>query len=337
MSRLSASSKLLAMSLLLWNAQLAEASPDWERYRERFILPEGRVLDTGNGGISHSEGQGFALLLATHAGDRPTFERVWTWTKTHLQKRSDRLFSWKWTPETGISDPNNATDGDLLISWALLRASERWQTPAWRDEALAIADDTLKLLYRETDEHTYLLPGAYGFSHPNGDVLNPSYWVFPAYAAIKSASGRSEWQKLYDSALHVLGVAAFGPWQLPPDWLKLSRPPVPAPNFPARFGYDAVRVPLYLMWAGEEKPLVPFKRYWQSFSGRPVWPAWIDLDRPQAASYHAPSGMRAIARATMAYPRLEVLHLPALDANEDYYSASLLLLTRMMIAERQAP
>ena len=34
----------------------------WKVYQQRHILPDGRVVDDGNGGVSHSEGQGYALL-----------------------------------------------------------------------------------------------------------------------------------------------------------------------------------------------------------------------------------------------------------------------------------
>ena len=38
--------------------------PRWAAYKTRFFQPEGRIVDTGNGGVSHSEGQGYGLLLA---------------------------------------------------------------------------------------------------------------------------------------------------------------------------------------------------------------------------------------------------------------------------------
>ena len=33
-------------------------------------------MDTGNAGISHSEGQGWGLILAAAAGDRPAFDQI---------------------------------------------------------------------------------------------------------------------------------------------------------------------------------------------------------------------------------------------------------------------
>ena len=44
--------------------------------------PDGRVVDNVNGGISHPESQGYGMLLAIAAGDRDTFERIWSFTSS---------------------------------------------------------------------------------------------------------------------------------------------------------------------------------------------------------------------------------------------------------------
>ena len=48
----------------------------WSAYKARFVRSEGRVVDDANGGISHSESQGYGLLLAYLAGDRVAFETI---------------------------------------------------------------------------------------------------------------------------------------------------------------------------------------------------------------------------------------------------------------------
>lgn len=96
----------------------------WQGYKQRFVTSAGRVVDTANGQISHSEGQGYGMLLAVAANDRPTFERLWGWTRANLMVRDDQLIAWRWTPgqRPPITDMNNATDGDILIAWALRRS-----------------------------------------------------------------------------------------------------------------------------------------------------------------------------------------------------------------------
>lgn len=48
----------------------AWADTAWESYKSRFMMPDGRIIDTGNGNVSHTEGQGFAMLLAVANNDR---------------------------------------------------------------------------------------------------------------------------------------------------------------------------------------------------------------------------------------------------------------------------
>src|SRR5476649_2943550 len=101
--------------LLGWLNPYGLSGSDWSIFRQNFISPEGRVIDTGNGNVSHSEGQGYAMLIATAYGDRKTFDRVWKWTQTNLQTRpNDKLLSWLWKPDGSsdggvVADPNNAS------------------------------------------------------------------------------------------------------------------------------------------------------------------------------------------------------------------------------------
>ncbi|MGH6925464.1 MAG: glycosyl hydrolase family 8, partial [Propylenella sp.] len=88
----------------------------WENFAGRFITPEGRVVDDANSSISHSEGQGYGMLLAAFAGDEAVFRRLWAWTETELLVRDDGLAAWRWEPDADphVTDLNNATDGDIL-------------------------------------------------------------------------------------------------------------------------------------------------------------------------------------------------------------------------------
>ncbi|QIK36906.1 hypothetical protein GWK36_01585 [Caldichromatium japonicum] len=107
---------------------------NWALFKDRFIAPEGRVIDTGNQGVAHSEGQGFALRLSLAYDDRATFEQVWDWTQANLYVRGDALAAWRWRQggNPSVDDPNNATDGNLFIAWPLFLAAERWQEPRLR-------------------------------------------------------------------------------------------------------------------------------------------------------------------------------------------------------------
>ena len=42
----------------------------WHDYKERFLLQDGRIIDTYQHNRSHSEGQGYGMLLAIANRDR---------------------------------------------------------------------------------------------------------------------------------------------------------------------------------------------------------------------------------------------------------------------------
>ncbi len=219
----------------------------WADYRHTFIRDDGRVVDNGQRGISHSEGQGYAMILAEAADDRPTFERVWTWTQRHLRVREDALLAWKWDPKTGsIVDTNNATDADLLVAWALLRAARRWEVPAYRREARRIARDIQSHLIVATSIGPVLLPGASGFIHDGAVTINPSYWIFPALTELNGLEPDGPWAALKKSGLILLDVARFGAGELPADWVVMGDPPVPSPLF-VKYGLKISLISLVFM------------------------------------------------------------------------------------------
>ncbi len=316
------------------NACAADA--EWALFKQRFLQPEGRVVDIRQGGVSHTEGQGMAMLLAVHYDDRAAFDAVWRWTRRNLQVRNDKLLAWRWSPGDGVTDRNNATDGDLFVSWALLRAHRKWETPDYLAEATGIIHAIRKQLLRKTRRGTVLLPGMEGFDKPEGLVINLSYWVFPALQDIAQADPVPEWQDVRQTGINLLLEGHFGRWGLPADWILLGNKLTPAPGFPARFGYDAVRIPLYLLWAENETTdlLSPFKGYWEHFRGAKFLSALTDLNDDSIDSYDASYGIRSIAELTLSHPVLPSARIPALDVTQDYYSSILLLLAKVMRAER---
>jgi len=326
----------LSALALSWPA-LAQDDGEWGAFRSRFI-DGGRLIDTGNQGVSHSEGQGWGMMLAVANDDRATFERLFDWTRSTLKRPRDNLHSWRYRPNAtpAVDDPNNATDGDLYIAWGLLLAAERWRHDPYRAEALVIARDLMRLTQRTLHGLSVLLPGVQGFESPAGIVLNPSYIVLPAFAALHRAAPQAGWNRLASDGLTLLRQARFGAWALSPDWVQQAhrtRADYMLPNrWPPRFSFDAVRVPLLLAWAnqGTHPALVGAHRFWSD----PRWgapPAWIDLVTGETAEYPISPGVRAIA--AFAAARMAgapgVPALPSVAESPDYYSATLTLLVHM--------
>ncbi len=317
----------------------------WVAFRDRFISAEGRVIDTGNGHVSHSEGQGYGLLMAEWADDRATFERVLAWTNAHLGRPDDALFAWRWKPgqATAVSDMNSATDGDLGIAWALARGGARWGVPAWQRQATRIGRSVLALSTREVAGRLLLLPGPCGFDRPGTGkvVVNPSYYLFPAMRALAQLAPDPRWARLHEDGLWLVGAARFGRWGLSADWVEAASNGslAPASGWPARFSWDAVRVPLYLIWAGEHGATAvnAAAAFWAEWGDRSP-PGWADLASGQLAPYAGHAGIQAVAALSLAAvtgrggaPHAAVAEAP------DYYAASLALLVRVAWQEGGLP
>ncbi len=223
----------------------------WTAYKAKFLDANGRIIDNGNSGISHSEGQGYGLLLAYLANNQADFEQIWYFTRTELLLRDDGLAVWKWDPAVTphVTDTNNASDGDLLIAYALALAGSAWSKKDYLQAAAQMAKAILSHVVIDAGGRTLLMPGVDGYKSPgrkDGPVVNPSYWIFEAIPVMALLAPSDRWQKLSDDGLALLRSAQFGPRRLPADWVSLKAKPAPADGFDAEFGYNAVRIPLYL-------------------------------------------------------------------------------------------
>lgn len=251
---------LTALLALCSGGSMAQEAPsvtqsEWTAYRERFVLPDGRVLDDGNDGISHSEGQGYGMLLAQLAGARDDFERIWAFTRSELLLRDDGLAAWRWQADATphVTDVNSATDGDMLIAYALARAGENWNDNRLSQAATSLADAIGQHAVFEHDGRLLLKSGAVGFSaeeREDGPVVNLSYWIFEAFPFFEQLSPATDWARIASDGAGLIREARYSPRQLPPEWLSLSGEPRPADGFPAEFGYNAIRIPLYLARGG---------------------------------------------------------------------------------------
>ena len=312
-------------------------SKGWEQFRTRFIQADGRVVDTGNKGVSHTEGQGLGMLFAVTFNDRATFDRIWAWTSANLTRPGDALHAWRYVPGAPcpVADTNNASDGDIYIAGALVRAAVLWREPRYLSAAATITRDLLSLCVKEIGGRTVLLPGAYGFVKAGYAEVNLSYYVFPLLADLQGAFPSARLSRVIEDGRKLVAEAQFGRRRLPPDWLAVASNGAlsVAPGRPARFSFDAIRVPLFAAWAGNAAAdLGRFRAFWGAQPGKA--PAWVDLETDALAPYTACRGVAAIAAVVAgcgghaARPTM-----PGLAGDDDYYSAALNVLARVATYE----
>lgn len=298
------------------------------------MMNDGRIIDTGNKNISHSEGQGYGMLFAVSWGDRTSFDKIWQWTRSNLYNQDNGLFYWKYDPAaaTPVVDKNNASDGDTLIAWALLKAGETWNDKAYT----RMSDDIIRAILQK-DVIVYagyrvLLPGEKGFCFESYCVLNASYFIYPAWKDFARTSHLLVWKELTDNGLQLLKKMRGGEADLPADWmaLKLNGEIQPASGWPARTSYDAIRIPLYVYWLNSESDLLaPWRSWWQQFSPEQT-PAWVSFNG-QKAPYVMNGGMQAV-RNLITEGSTENI---TVTASDDYYSASLKLQVLMALRQQR--
>ena len=298
----------------------------WAGFKGSYVQPDGRVIDTGNKGVSHTEGQGYALVLAATAGDRDGFDRVLAWTEKTLARSSDPLFFWRYDPNAPdpLADKNNATDGDMLIAWGLMLGAERWRERFLAERAAAIRNALHDTMLRQVGGDVFLIPGGQWFEEEGRLTLNPSYYVWPALQRFAAVDGDKKWGPVMKGGETLLARARFGQHGLPTDWVDLSPDGTmaPTPGRDPRFGFDAIRVPLYLVMAGMGSKADAIARFWRGYEERPI-PAWIDVRTGQTAEYALSTGAMVGVRRLLGKP------LPAPQLQADYYGSVLQALAFM--------
>ena len=302
------------------------------------------VRKEGDQGVS--EGTGYGMLLAVAAGDRDAFQRIWGWTRANLMVRDDALLAWRWEPDKrpAVADMNDATDGDILVAWALVEAGEGWTDEGYRLAARRIAVDIARrtVLFR-SEGLPLLLPAMSGFSaedRPDGPVVNLSYWVFPAFPRLAAVAPEFDWDRLVAAGRDLVLRARFGEAKLPTEWISMrGGQPQPATGFPPHFSYNAVRVPLYLAMAGigERRAYEPFLALWAEPdpAGLPI----IDTATGAVAGRMSEPGYAAIpalaACAVDGTPMPAGIQEPA--TTDNYYPATLHLLALTAANMRYRP
>jgi endoglucanase len=332
------------LAIVFWPRNPNALPPgDWQLFKQRFLEASGRVVDTGNADVSHSEGQGYGMMLAVAFGDRPAFDRMWKWTQDHLRRADDQLFSWRYEPADGgkVDDPNNASDGDLLIAWALVRAGQRWDDYGYQQSAAQIVGDFFRLVVVESDLGLQMLPGLLGFQREDGLLLNPSYALFPAYQELREVFPSERWDDLDAGGRRLLGVARFGSAGLNPNWTTVGPLALRLPTDKGPLsGYDAIRVPLHVAWAGPNPELLaPYAAFWEAQPQPDALPAELNLRNGEPGPHPMLPGMQAIAQFALASASgstITVADIPPLLDDESYFSASLKLLTKLAIRDRAA-
>jgi endoglucanase len=309
--------------LLLWVNPLGAVT--WESFKQSYIQPDGRVRDPQNGEMTHTEGVGYAMFFAVSFNDQATFERLDRWLEDNIPKNDRGLYPWKWGKDAqghwGVLDTNNATDGDMWIAYARIKAAQKFHLPQQQTKALAQLDALEKEVMIKREGKLFLLPGAEGFVHPSTLTLNPSYSIPFMLETFGRLTSHPQWGELLSNAQELM-KQRFSVYGIHPDWISYHQGVYSLlPENPS-FSYDALRIPLFWTIWYRSHPDAP-----QSLDGYArlkrlgYFPRSIDLLHNSASLYEDHSD--ALCRSLAFFSTLTIKDCH--DTNLTYFSDALAL------------
>ena len=194
-----------------------------------------------------SESQSYGMLISVLSEDRESFDRIWDWTKSNLQIREDKLFSWKW--EDGkVADKNPATDADQDIAYALYLAHEKWGNEAYLNDAKEIIGDIWNIETKEIGGVHYVAAGNWAVKVKNSVIINPSYLAPYQYRIFANLNPEHDWLSLVESSYHALELCT-GRAGLVRNWCQIDKDNKViteqslTKNSGSNYSFDALRVP----------------------------------------------------------------------------------------------
>lgn len=246
---------LFSMSSAGASSKSSSEWPEWDVFAERFLQPDGRVVDITFERKSTSEGQSYGLFFALVANQRAQFDTILKWTSDNLAagQLGDKLPAWLWglrdDGSWGVKDENSASDADLWIAYALLEAARLWNVPGYADTGRKLlAQIHSREVTQAGNIGPVLLPGAVGFTLDKGRFrINPSYLPDFMFRYLAAADPKGPWKSIWDTYARMLpkifsaGVA--------PDLFVVdsSGTIMPDTEREPSGSYDAIRV---YLWAG---------------------------------------------------------------------------------------
>lgn len=128
---------------------------------------QARIRNGSGSSSTFSEGQGYGMLLAAYAGDKASFDKLWTFYKNKRNSRG--LMHWD-VSCGGVNQSNGATDGDVDAAMALLIANYQWPSTTTPHNYFNDATALINAIY---DYETNLNGNAGGWPNCTGPDGNP--------------------------------------------------------------------------------------------------------------------------------------------------------------------
>ncbi|MGN6813950.1 MAG: glycosyl hydrolase family 8, partial [Thermomicrobiales bacterium] len=219
-----------------------EIQTSYANWKSAYLTASGaggnlRVLTPDYGADSVSEGIGYGMLMAVTLNDRPTFDGLWAYARSHLDQYG--LMNWRIGADGSVVGANSATDADEDMAFALVLADK---TRGWgyTADARALIGN---IIAHEVEANTWVLKPTDVWGGSN--ITNPSYYATGYYRAFGEYTGDTRWDGVINAAYGVIAaVNAVNPAAnatgLLPDWTTAQGGPT---SMSYQYTYDATRIP----------------------------------------------------------------------------------------------
>ena len=228
------------------------------KYYEDCGTSEGRVKRPSDGNDTVSEGIAYGMLLAVIASDQPVFDRLWNYY--YARRNAQGLMNWRYAGCDATPLANNAaTDAELDAAMALIMASTRFASEAYKAPAIELLNAIRQYEVEKCGELAILRPGdAWGGCAESGEkALNPSYFAPGYYKAFAyfNPEKAGTWNQLADDTYTLFTTNQNADGYVT-DWSG-RQGERPASGNLATYGWEACRNPWRVAtdfaWTGEPR------------------------------------------------------------------------------------
>jgi len=189
---------------------LIQAYLNW---KSTFVVADGsnqRVRRPEDSNDSVSEGIAYGMLIAVAFNDKPLFDGLWGYWKSHCAVGSGAgcLMTWRIGGQGGSG---SALDADEDAAFALIQAGKQWGGSYASD-----AGSLIGTIWANEIESGTLVPKP-GNSFGGNSVTNPSYFAPAFYRAFAAVNSGNNWNGVATKAYQLLN-AIEGSNGLVPAW-----------------------------------------------------------------------------------------------------------------------